>query len=321
MSDMTEAMSDAKPAPIVLFVYNRPEHTRMTVEALQRNRLAADSTLFIFSDGPQSGSEETVAAVRDYLPTITGFKDVVIRNAETNRGLANSIIAGVSEVVDQYGKAIILEDDILTSQYFLTFMNDALDIYEKDEEVASVSGYLHPSIFVPKETFFLRQGSSWGWATWKRAWELFEPDSVKLLRELEERGLMDALNFHSGITIFSGMLTAQAQGKIDSWAIRAYVSWFLKGKLHYFPPVSLTFNIGHDGSGRHCGKTNAFNVPLALEEIPVKRQPIVEDAAYAKGRGKKIARIEKGSITVRFKRFVLMFLRRFFTSFYTWYVE
>jgi len=162
-------------APIVLFVYNRPWHMRQTIEALQKNELAEVSELFIFSDGPKSEADkEKVLEVREYIKTIPGFKSVTLIKRERNIGLAQSIITGVTDVINRYGRIIVLEDDMVTSPYFLKFMNEALEFYKDAEKVVCVHGYIYPIEAKLPETFFLRGADCWGWATWKRGWDLFD---------------------------------------------------------------------------------------------------------------------------------------------------
>lgn len=150
--------------PIILFVYNRLWHTKQTVEALQKNDLASESELFIFSDGPKPGAEEKVKEVREYLKTITGFRKVTIIERDTNWGLANNIIDGVTKIVNEYGKVIVLEDDLVTSPGFLTYMNEGLKIYADEEQVASIHGYIYPLKHPERlpETFFIRGADCWG---------------------------------------------------------------------------------------------------------------------------------------------------------------
>ncbi len=176
-------------APIVLFVYNRPAHTRRTVEALQKNDLATDSDLIIYSDAPKTPeAADAVREVRDYIRSITGFRSVRIVERERNWGLANSIIDGVTSVVNEHGRIVVLEDDLITSPYFLSFMNTALETYKYDETVMHISGYMFPidSADLP-ESFFLRTASCWGWATWDRAWKCFEKCPKKLLNEFSKQ--------------------------------------------------------------------------------------------------------------------------------------
>ena len=154
-------------APVVLFVYNRPSHTRGTVEALQKNLLARESGLFVFADAPKSDEQaESVHEVRQYIRQIGGFKSVAIVEREFNLGLARSIIDGVTAIVNKYGRIIVLEDDMVTSPYFLTYMNEALEKYADDERVASSNGYVYPVDQPLPEAFFLPGADCWGWATW-----------------------------------------------------------------------------------------------------------------------------------------------------------
>jgi len=132
-------------APIALFVYNRPDHTRKTIEALIGNELAPQSRLIVFSDGPRDNKDVLlVEQVRDYISTIRGFESVSIIPSKSNKGLANSIISGVTSVLSEYDKVIVLEDDLVTSPQFLRYMNNSLDFYENDEAVISIHGYIYP---------------------------------------------------------------------------------------------------------------------------------------------------------------------------------
>ena len=239
-------------APIALFCYNRLDCLKRTVAALQANELASDSDLFIFSDGPKPKDDSAaVFGVRTYLKTITGFRSIHIKEAETNLGLANSIIAGVTEVVNRFGKIIVLEDDLVTSPYFLRFMNAALDFYEKNETVAGIHGYcpFEEEEQIP-ETYFMREVGCWGWATWKRGWQLFEPDTDKLISQLNTKQLRYDFNVYGSYPYYE-MLLDQKAGRVDSWAIRWYASVFLKGKLGLQSGRNLVSHIGYQ-QGTHC---------------------------------------------------------------------
>ncbi len=249
-------------APIVLFVYNRPEHTRRTVEALQKNNLAIESDFIIFSDGPKNLKDnEEVNEVRNYLKTIIGFKSVQIIERSENCGLAKSIISGVTEVVNKYGKIIVLEDDLVTSPFFLQFMNNALDMYNDECRVISINGYVYPVKGDLPETFFIKTAECWGWATWKRGWDLFEADGKKLLAELRDKQITKEFDFEDSYP-YVDMLEDQIVGKNSSWAIRWYASAFVNDKLTLFPGRSLVNNFGFDASGRHCGCTSVFDTVL-----------------------------------------------------------
>jgi hypothetical protein len=263
-------------APVALFVYNRLDHTKKTVEALGKNYLAEESQLFVFSDGYKNEEgRDKVEEVRKYIKTITGFKSIEVFESDKNNGLANSIITGVTMVVNKFGRVIVMEDDLVTSPYFLTYMNEALDLYEEEEKVASIHGYVYPVKKPLPETFFLRGADCWGWATWKRAWAWFEPDGAKLLAELENKKLTYKFDF-DGNFHFTNMLKRQIAGETNSWAIRWHASCFLKEKLTLYPGLSLLDNIGQDDSGTHRAHKNIHSSEIYKSKIKVGGIPIEE---------------------------------------------
>ncbi|MEK7641488.1 MAG: glycosyltransferase family 2 protein [Patescibacteria group bacterium] len=265
-------------APIALFVYNRPEHTQKTIEALQQNMLAAESDLFIFADGAKNEAAlEGVTAVRTYLKSVAGFKSVHIVERAENYGLAKSIITGVTEIVNTYEQIIIVEDDLVTSPYFLTYMNDGLNLYKHDNKVASIHGYSYAVKEKLPETFFLRGADCWGWATWKRAWAEFNPDGKALLIQLEEQNLTQAFDL-DGSYPFTDMLKGQIAGTNNSWAVRWHASSFLAAKLTLYPGISLVDNIGHDTTGTHSKKTLKYRSTLSDRKIRAERIPLQEDS-------------------------------------------
>lgn len=265
-----------KTAPIVIFVYNRIWHTRQVLESLQRNEYAVESDLFIYSDGPRDPeSVEKVKEVRDYCQRLHGFKTVTVIARETNFGLAQSIIGGITEMLAAYDQVIILEDDLVTSPYFLRYMNEALDLYRNDNRVVSIHGYIYPVRGRLPATFFLRDTGCWGWATWRRGWELFEADAGKLLAEIKRRRITYQFDM-DGSYGFTRMLRQQVTGQIDTWDIRWQASAFLEGKLTLFPGVSLVKNIGHDNSGTHSTDSNFFDVQLAEAPVRVEVIPVEE---------------------------------------------
>lgn len=271
-----------KLAPIALFVYNRLEHTKRTIEALKGNVGASNSSLYIFSDGPSSfklGDDEAVAAVREYLRTIEGFKEAEVVERRENYGLARSITEGVSQVIQQHKKVVVLEDDMVTSPYFLKFMNEGLSYYESEERVCSIHGYIYPVLRPLPQTFFLRGADCWGWATWKRAWKDYEPNGQLLYDELVKQNLQNEFNYRDGYD-FLGMLEKQIKGENNSWAIRWHASMFLKNKLTLYPGTSLVCNIGNDGSGTHCSSNDTYIVGLAQQPIPVETSVEVSGDAY-----------------------------------------
>ena len=269
-------------APITLFVYARLAHTRLAVEALLNNPGAELSDLIIFSDAAPTPDKQTnVDEVRAYLKTITGFLSVTIHYRSNNFGLAKSIIEGVTEVLNVHESVIVLEDDLVTSPYFLTYMNEALDKYAEDERVASIHGYVYPVKQSLPETFFLRGADCWGWGTWKRGWLNFNPNGQYLINELKQRKLINVFNFN-GAYSFSSMLEGQIDGCNDSWAVRWHASIFLADKLTLYPGRSLVQNIGMDDSGTHCEKTKKFDTCLSKEPINIANIPVVHSFEVAK---------------------------------------
>lgn len=254
-------------APIVLFVYNRLNHTALTVRSLKDNKLAKESDLYIYSDGPKSTSDQqTVDEVRAYLKTVEGFSSITIIERRENWGLAKSIINGVTEIVNRYGKVIVLEDDLVTSPYFLTFMNDALSTYEDQSRVMHISGYMYP---IKQEglpsSFFIRPTSCWGWATWVRAWDNFQKETDYCLEHFDKK-MIKQFNLNGSYNYFS-QIVANKSGKLNTWAVYWYASCFLRDGLSLHPKISFVRNIGMDGSGVHCEKTDSFYVDLAAETV------------------------------------------------------
>lgn len=269
-------------APVLLFVYNRPEHVRRTIEALQHNTLAAESPLFIYSDAARDDSQkQAVAEVRRFIHTVTGFATITIIERSENWGLARSIIDGVTTQINRYGRVIVLEDDLITAPYFLQFMNDALECYKDEPRVGHIQGCdftQDPSL---PDTFLIKWTGSWGWATWKRAWQYFNPDGKALLAELERRKLTYTFDFN-GKYGYTRMLRRQIEGKNNSWAIRWNASLFLKDMLSLNVGKSLVQNEGFDGSGTNCGGGGLYASTLYMERLPVKRIIPAEENAAAR---------------------------------------
>lgn len=265
-------------APILLFVYNRPDHVRRTVEALQKNTLAAESILYIYSDAARTPEQqEAVSEVRKYIHTINGFKEINIIEREKNRGLARSIIDGVTTRVKEYGKVIVLEDDLITAPYFLQFMNDALETYKDEEKVGHIQGCDFTQDPALPDTFLIKWTGSWGWATWERAWKHFNPDGKALLKELEDRKLTYTFDLN-GKYGYTRMLRRQIEGKNNSWAIRWNASLFLKDILSLNVGKSLVQNEGFDGSGTNCGGGGLYSSNLYMSRIEVKKiSPAIEN--------------------------------------------
>lgn len=266
------------PTPVALFVYNRPLHTRRTLEALAANTRAAETDLYVFSDAPKSAAAEaSVEAVRAVLRTIAGFRSVHVTRRESNLGLARSIISGVTDLCGVAGRVIVLEDDLLTSPHFLEFMNAGLELYKDEPKVATVCGYMYPArLSTPDQTVFLSFPISWGWATWARAWREFEPDGELLLRQLQQRGLVQGFD-KQGPWSFLRMLRGQIAGQNDSWLVRWHASTYLRGRITLAPVRSLVSNIGVDGTGVHCAewRHDPFAVEVSATRVDLKRIPVV----------------------------------------------
>jgi len=260
-------------APICLFCYNRLDKLQKTVAALQTNYLASDSDLFIFSDGPKTPQDaDAIKMVRNYLNTIQGFKSVNIRIATNNQGLDPSIISGVTEIVNRFGKVIVVEDDLLTSPFFLQFMNDGLDAYADVDSVGSITGYAYPLSGEIPETYFIKGAEGWSWATWKRAWNFFESYGQKLLNTLIERNLSYEFDFNGSFP-YMEMLQNKNGDEFLPWDVCWYASSFLANKLVLYPRESLVQNIGMDGTGTHCNATNKYATKLTQHRIQIIPTP------------------------------------------------
>lgn len=239
-------------APIVLFVFARPAHTSRTLEALASNHLAEQSNLIVYADAARNDSElEKVNAVRHLVRTARGFKSVTIIEREKNYGLARNIIEGVTEACNQYGRAIVVEDDLVTSPYFLQFMNAALERYQDNPEVWHISGWNYP--IDPEDlgdSFFWRVMNCWGWATWADRWKHYQKNPEQLVAHWQAEEIE---RFNLGTADFWEQVLMNYSGKRDTWAIFWYATIFKHGGLCLNPARTLVQNIGHDGSGENCG--------------------------------------------------------------------
>ena len=269
-------------APILLFTYNRLTHTQHCIKSLQQNLLAPDSELFIYSDAAKTKEQEDeVHAVRSYLHTIQGFKQITIIERKENWGLARNIIDGVTTQVNAYGKVIVLEDDLIVAPHFLEFMNDALEVYKNELQVGHIQACdftKNPSL---PDTFLIKWTGSWGWATWDRAWKHFNSDGKALLAELESKKLTYTFDFN-GKYGFTRMLRRQIEGKNNSWAIRWNASLFLKNILSLNVGRSLVQNVGFDGSGTNCGGGGLYASDIYLKKLLVVPISPIEENLQAR---------------------------------------
>lgn len=270
-------------APIAIFVFKRPKHLKNLLESLSKNPGIEKSEVYFFCDGPRHESEaEIVEETRKICRDFRSAKLIHIVPSSQNKGLAKSIIEGVTYLNKEFGRVIVLEDDLSLSPYFLQYMNQALDFFSADSRVACIHGYSYPFSKSATENYFLRGGDCWGWATWARSWDLFIEDGASLMRQLEEAKLVKQFNF-DGAYDFREMLAEQIQGKNNSWAIRWHASLFLANKLTLYPQQSLVQNHGFDNTGDHCETSQDFEVKLAnsLDKILDFSSMKVEETSWA----------------------------------------
>lgn len=265
-------------SPIIIFTYNRLDHLDTLFKSLEQNDLFLKSKLFVFSDGPKNETDlKKIEKIRTYLKKKLIFCNSEIIERSSNFGLSKNVIRGIDQIFEVYNQAIILEDDLEVSPFFLNYMNDALNLYANSENVASISGYMYP--INPKKFsdsyFFLNLVESWGWGTWKRAWKNFETDGIKLKKKIDEKKLVDKFNFSSGISYYK-MLNDNINGLNDSWAVRWYASVFLKNMLTLFPNTSFVKNIGMDNSGENCNYTTVYDSSINLNYKPLKKIDCLE---------------------------------------------
>ena len=276
-------------APIIVFTYNRPWHTEQTLSALMQNDLASESILYVYCDGAKENAteeqKEKIKQVREVVKKNQWCKEVHITEAEQNKGLADSIIDGVTKVINKHGKVIVLEDDLVTSPYFLKYMNEALDFYANRQSVFSIGAYSHPParFHIPKnyeyDVFVSLRNSSWGWATWAERWKQVDWSLSYLNSFLKNAAQVHAFN-RAGEDM-TEMLLLQRDKKIDSWAIRFSFAHFRNHAIAILPCVSYVDNIGLDGTGIHCGAdTRNFRNDISL----AKKNPVFIDVLYEDSR-------------------------------------
>ena len=278
-------------APIVLFCFNRPWHTGQTLDALAKNPEAKDSVLYIFSDGPKPNATETdlkkIEDTRQIIKQQQWCKEVHIIESNENQGLANSVIGGVTQIVNKYGKAIVLEDDLITAKGFLKYMNEALVKYQNNDIVMQISGHQFPLKYYKykNEAFFMPFTTSWGWATWKRAWDKFDVKASGYKEIKANVNIKQKFDLNNSYP-YSKMLINQMEAKkIDSWAIRWWWSVFKSNGIVLFPDKSLVKNIGFDNEGTHTKNKNPFEIidfDLNYEIFNFPEQTEIDFLSYTK---------------------------------------
>jgi len=289
--------------PVVVFAYKRVDHLRRLIESLAQNAEAAATPLYFYCDGAKRPDDQpAVDKVRSYVSQIQGFASVASVFRPQNFGLAESIITGVSEILQTRDRVIVLEDDLVLSPYFLRYMIQALTLYENSQRIASIHGYCYPVDLPLPETFFLRGADCWGWATWARAWRHFEPDGEKLLAKLRADKLTQAFDLDGGHP-YTTMLEDQVAGRNDSWAIRWHASCFVRDMLTLYPGRTLVENIGNDSSGTHCVATDVFSQAVAEMPAWVAQIPLTESVLARKAFA-RFLKSQQPSLLSRAKQFL-----------------
>jgi hypothetical protein len=254
-------------APIALFIFRRPEHTRRTILSLQDCEGFADSQVYVFADGPrQPGDVAAVHAARFEARRLLGEKAVFVERAE-NLGVDESIIAGATQLCDQYGKVVVIEDDLVFSPNFLKFLNLGLHRYEHEPRVMQVCGYMFdvPQFQQRNEAIFLPMTSSLGWATWKRAWDHFDPEATGWRARLDN--VAEAKRFDlDGQFRYARMLSHHMRSTTPAWDIRWYYTVFSRDGLAMFPPRTLVLHTGFDGTGTH----DRFAMPVHQAQLDMR---------------------------------------------------
>lgn len=289
-------------APIVLFAYRRPEHTRRTLEALAANEMASESELFVFIDGPRGEDDKgNVAEVRHLAQMTKGFARVEVIQRSRNYGLAQNIIEGVTEIVNYYGRVIVLEDDIMTSPFFLKFMNEALHRYAGEPKIWHVSGWNYP--IDPEglpEAFCWRVMNCWGWATWRDRWSRFQKDPERLMRAWSRKEI-NRFNLDGAYNFWAQVLRNH-KGRLNTWAVFWYATIFENGGLCLNPTRSLVSNIGHDGTGQHCRNESPYGKESLTLDPPLNFPNVLEECQEATRRIKKLLKQQKKPLFYRIWR-------------------
>ena len=264
-------MCISKFAPVVVFSYNRPDKVLNCLKHLERNPQSRNSSLIVFSDGPKS--EKDIKAVEDARKALheygnnSKFAAVKVVESPKNKGLAKSIIEGITEVISEYGTAIIVEDDLIVSSKFLEYMNGALEYYKNDKRIGAISGYTYPLKClenIPGDIYSMHKGDCWGWATWSDRWDAASWAEVDYEEYFKDKQLRKM--FESTENGWDLLMLLQSEGKISSWAVRWVLNLRKKGLLTIYPKHSLVTNSGFDGSGTHSNKTESNHYFTALSE-------------------------------------------------------
>ncbi len=286
-------------APVILFVYSRLESTLKVLNALKQNTISQKTDLIIFSDAARSSSDiSDVKEVRKLISEIDGFKSITVNYREKNFGLANNIIDGVTSVINSYGKAIVLEDDIVTSPYFLEFMNLALDKYQNNKKVWHISGWNYPiETDGIGDAFFWRLMNCWGWATWADRWQYFNKNPQQLIKQWN-RDKIKRFNL-DGVNDTWNQVIANKKGKLNTWAVFWYATIFEADGLCLNATQTLVNNIGFDGTGENCSNVNIYNSTFKNSKV-ISLPNVIEENKVALNRIKNFYLKYRRNFIIRF---------------------
>lgn len=298
-------------APIAIFAFNRPAALSRLLDSLEKNQEFNFSKIYIFIDGPRSQMEQiAVLEVERIARNLRTTAGVEVIQHKLNLGLANSLIGGIEKVLQNNQSIIVLEDDLVVSEHFLSFCNSGLARYETNLNVASIQGFTYDINYSDHDTYFMMGADCWGWATWKNRWEEFERDGTKLLHKLQTSKRETEFDL-DGAYPYTRMLERQVLGLVDSWAIRWHASMFLQNRVSLYPSKTLVENHGQDGSGTHIGSKSFIPRQLSafqprLEDIPVIETPEVNRIM------RNVLRNKYGTYSFYQPMKYLNFLKRFF---------
>jgi hypothetical protein len=293
-----------KLSPIIVFAYKRPIHLKKVLDALSKNPESYKSTLYIFCDGFKNGASDdtkkNVQEVRKIALEEKRFYNTILKFHDTNLGLSKSIISGVTEVLNYHDKCIVLEDDIVPNLGFLNYMNQALSIYYTNDYVACIHAWNYNLKNLPNNSssFFLKGADCWGWATWKRAWDLLNLNGNEMYKEILDKNLEYSFN-RNGTHNFLQMLNDQIHNKNDSWAILWHASCFLNNQYCLHPCISIVSNIGFDSTGENC--KNDIIDQSSVEHIVLKKIKVQESEWFFSEYNRKYKKFYAISITQKFK--------------------
>ena len=303
-------------SPVALFTFKRLKTLEKTLKSLDSNYLSEDTELYIFSDGPNQESEShKVDSVREYILNFSGFKKINLIKRESNYGLTKNIVEGINFVLSKYNSVIVLEDDIVTSKYFLTYMNKALKIYESNNKVCQISGYSYLEKYSKKylldDTYFIKGGDCMAWGTWKSSWDLYTDDANYLLTQIKRNNLKKDFNRNNSFNYFK-MLSARAKNKNKSWAICWYAINFLLDKYTLYPLKTYAIHIGNDKEAtNYIPKFNdALIVDVNNDEIDFSSKDVYEKES-TRNAYEDFLKDLKGNIFDRLKCYIKVLKREF----------